>query len=401
MTRHVRIALLVVALVALSWAAVRAQGTTTGQKPPDAKATQAALKDTQAKPAEVKPEAQQEELPADFKAFNDAGKEKDAQKRVEAYEKFIADYPKSVLVSVARSQVQSSLLAALKTAQAKYLDMIKKQIESTKASASASGVSAMLYSSYNRVASELLSGGVLLDQAEEYARAGLSLMDEQKYIQERKQAAERAAEAFAKRAAAPPAAAPAAPAQPTVPSFSISMVNGVMVARPGTPRPATAAPSTPARAPTAPRVPTDDELRTAFRSEKASIQATLGQILLKRGKTAEGEKLLKEVYDAKPASYTMATIARVLAESAKKTGDDAGQLEYLTTLALSGSITAEQQKDFEAVYRKTHNGSLDGLDEMLDARYLREKPKFEVKPSTRAPKPTDRAVVAELFTGAG
>ncbi len=401
MTRHVRIALLVVALFALSWAVVRAQGTTTGQKPPDAKATQAALKDTQAKPAEVKPEAQQEELPADFKAFNDAGKEKDAQKRVEAYEKFIADYPKSVLVSVARSQVQSSLLAALKTAQAKYLDMIKKPIESTKASASASGVSAMLYSSYNRVASELLSGGVLLDQAEEYARAGLSLMDEQKYIQERKQAAERAAEAFAKRAAAPPAAAPAAPAQPTVPSFSISMVNGVMVARPGTPRPATAAPSTPARAPTAPRVPTDDELRTAFRSEKASIQATLGQILLKRGKTAEGEKLLKEVYDAKPASYTMATIARVLAESAKKTGDDAGQLEYLTTLALSGRITAEQQKDFEAVYRKTHNGSLDGLDEMLDARYLREKPKFEVKPSTRAPKPTDRAVVAELFTGAG
>jgi hypothetical protein len=122
---------------------------------------------------------------------------------------------------------------------------------------------------------------------------------------------------------------------------------------------------------------------------------------MKRGKTAEGEKVLKEAYAARPASATMATIARVLAGSAKKAGDDPGQLEYLTTLALSGRITADEQKDFEAVYRKAHNGSLDGLEAMLDERYMRTAPKVDVKPSTRVVKATDRAVLVEMFTGAG
>ena len=148
-------------------------------------------------------------------------------------------------------------------------------------------------------------------------------------------------------------------------------------------------------------MPTDDELRTSFRAEKAGLQATLGQVLLKRGKTAEGEALLKAAYAARPASATLATIARVLAGSAKKAGDDKGQLEYLTTLALSGRITKDEQADFEAVYRKGHNGSLDGLEAMLDERYMRTAPKVEVKPSTRAVKSTDRAVLVEMFTGAG
>ena len=178
------------------------------------------------------------------------------------------------------------------------------------------------------------------------------------------------------------------------------MIDGVPFARPAAPRPAAAA-STPRTPPTAPRVPTDDEMRTSFRAEKASIQATLGQILMKRGKTAEGEAVLKEAYEARPASYTMATVARALAESAKKAGDDKGQLEYLTTLALSGRITKEEQQDFEAVYRKTHNGSLDGLEEMLDERYLQTATKVEVKPSTRTVRSTDRAVLVEMFTGAG
>jgi hypothetical protein len=418
MTGKARVGMLTIALLALFLAGMRAQGTTAGQKPPDAKPTQATATDTQAKPADVKAAAQ-EELPADFKAFNDAGREKDLQKRVEAYEKFIADHPKSPLVSTARSQVQTTLLATLKTAQAKYLELIQRQIETAKGGTSASALS----STYSRLASGLLSAGVMLDQAEEYGRAALSAMDEQKYIQERKEAAERFAEAFAKRAAAPPAAAApakppaaaaapaapgaapaaAAPATPPAPSggFTISMVDGVPFAKPAQPRPATPASTTSRPAPTAPTVPTDDELRTSFRAEKAGLQATLGQVLLKRGKTAEGEALLKEAYAARPASATMATIARVLAGSAKKAGDDKGQLEYLTTLALSGRITKEEQADFEAVYRKTHNGSIDGLEEMLDERYMRTAPKVEVKPSTRAVKSTDRAVLVEMFTGAG
>jgi hypothetical protein len=119
--------------------------------------------------------------------------------------------------------------------------------------------------------------------------------------------------------------------------------------------------------------------------------------------SAEGEQALTEAYAARPASSTMASIARVLGESAKKAGNDALQLEYLTVLALSGRITADETRDFEAAYRRTHNGSLDGVDAMLDERYRRDHVRFAVTPFARkAPaKATGRAVLAEIFPGAG
>jgi len=391
MTGKARVGMLTIALVAFCVAGMGAQGTMAGQKPPDPQAAQAAAKDAQPKPAETKPE----DMPADFTAFNNAGKEKDLLKRVEAYEKFIADHPDSALVSTARSQIQTTLLSALKTSQAKYLSVMQQQIETAKKNTS----SATLSTTYWRSASDLLSAGVLLEQAEEYARSALSSMDEEKYIQERRESDRRVAESLAKQAANPPAAAPPASTPRVMPA--LSMVDGVLFAKPAPPRPAPAASTTPRPAPTPPRPPTDDELRTMFRSQKASFQATLGQILVGRGKTADGEAMLREVYAARPAGATMATIARVLAGSAKKAGDEKGQLEYLSTLALSGRINKEEQADFEAVYRKTHNGSLDGLEAMLDERFMRTAPKVEVKPSTRTVKATDRAVLVEMFTGSG
>ena len=124
---------------------------------------------------------------------------------------------------------------------------------------------------------------------------------------------------------------------------------------------------------------------------------------MKRGKAEEGEKALTEAYAAKPAGATMAAIARVLAESAKKSGNEAGQLEYLAVLALSGRISADETKEFEAAYRKTHNGSLDGLDAMLDERYRKDHVRFAVTPFARKPpaKATGKTVLAEIFPGAG
>jgi predicted Zn-dependent protease len=150
-------------------------------------------------------------------------------------------------------------------------------------------------------------------------------------------------------------------------------------------------------------MPSDDEIRDSLKTARASAQATLGQILLKRGKAEEGVKVLEEAYAAKPASATMATIASSLAEAAKKSGNGAKQLEYLTVLALSGRITADESKDFEAAYRKAHNGSLDGLETMLDERYRRDHTRFAVTPYARAAgaKPTGRTVLAEVFPGAG
>jgi hypothetical protein len=177
-------------------------------------------------------------------------------------------------------------------------------------------------------------------------------------------------------------------------------VNGAPTVVPMAPR-APSASTTPPRPPTPPQMPTDESLRASYTSMRASNLATLGQVLMKRDKTAEGEKVLKEAYDAKPASYTLATIARVLAESAKKAGNEAAQLEYLTVLALSGRITGDEQRDFEEAYRKSHGGSLAGLEETLDARYARENPPFKVAPAGRKAAPNQRVVLAEDFTGAG
>jgi hypothetical protein len=361
------------ALVALCGVFTLAQSGAPGQKPPDPQAT-------------AKPE---QEIPADWKAFNDIANEKDVLKRAEAYDKFVKDYPQSELVSMAKSQIQSSLLATLKTSSAKYRDLIAAQLETAK-----TGNPAMLYSAYARAASDLLGAGIMLDEAEGYARQALSLMNEKQYVQYRLETAQKAAEAFAKRAANP-TATPAAPAGPA-PAFST--LNGAPVARIAPPRPA---PSTPPPAPTAPRMPTQDELSAAFNTTRISNLSTLGQILIKRNKTAEGEKVLLEVYNAKPASTMRPTAARMLAESAKKAGNDKALVDYLATIALTGRFTAAEQKDLEAAYSKTHNGSLTGLEEMLDARYLRDNPRFTAAPAGRKPVANQRAVLAEDFTGAG
>src|SRR5512144_1529807 len=108
MKRFAQSAVTVVALVALCGVVTRAQNAAPGQKPPDPQAT-------------AKPE---QELPADWKAFNDIAAEKDVLKRAEAYEKFVKDYPQSDLVTMARSQMQSSLLSVLKTSSARYRELI-------------------------------------------------------------------------------------------------------------------------------------------------------------------------------------------------------------------------------------------------------------------------------------
>lgn len=409
MFRALRFTLVLLALLAAATSWPRAQGDA-AQKPPATKPAATAAGDAQ-KPAEPAPE-----LPADAKAFNAAAGEKNPLKRVEALEKFIADNPKAspMLLSTARSQLTSSALAAFKESRAKYLAIAEKEIADAEKRTDASPVS----STYNRLASALLNAGIFTEEAEDFARKGLAGMDERAYVDGRKKQYERALAAYERMTAAPaepkPAAAedgpaPAAaatpaggdPAAPPAPSYRFAMRDGVMQASIAPPRPPR--PATPPRPPVKPTMPTDEEMRAGFNSDRASAQATLGQILMKRGKTAEGERVLTEAYAAKPSAATMGSIARVLAESAKKAGNERLQLEYLTVLALSGRITADETTDLEAAYRKTHNGSLDGLETMLDERYLKEHVGFAVTPYTRTPpaKPTGRTVLAEVFPGAG
>jgi hypothetical protein len=113
--KHVyRFTLALLALVALAAAGPGAQSGA-GQKPPDPKAVDQAPAAATQKPADTP-----QELPDEAKAFNTAMAEKNPLKRVELLEKYIADNPKAtaMLLNMARSNVQTSLLAALKDASA-------------------------------------------------------------------------------------------------------------------------------------------------------------------------------------------------------------------------------------------------------------------------------------------
>jgi tetratricopeptide (TPR) repeat protein len=257
-----------------------------------------------------------------------------------------------------------------------------------------------------------VSQGIFSEESEDYARKGLAAMDERTYTEMRKRQYDRSLASYEKataaaanpQAAAAPAAAPATRGGPPAQMYRFVTKDGVMQATLAPPpKPAPARAPAPPRPLVKPTMPTDAEIRASLTSLRAPALATLGQILMKRGKADEGEKVLLEAYAAKPPSSTMAAIARVLSESAKKAGNDKSQLEYLSVLMLSGRITADETKDLEAVYKKTHNGSLDGLEAMLDERSIRDHVGFAVTPFARKPgaKPTGRVVLAEVFPGAG
>ncbi len=414
MKHAIRSTLALLALLAITAAGPGAQ-TVAPQKPLDPKAADQAAPAATQTPAEAP-----QELPDEAKAFNTAMAEKNPLKKVELLEKFIADNPKAnqSLLGRARSQVQTSLLDAMKDAGSRYQKIIDTELADAKKTTD----TRPMYSTYNSIASRLATAGVYSDDAEDMARKGLAGMDERTYFENRKRAYDRSLAAYEKQAAnwkdgkyiAPPAgASPVAPAGargggPGVasgPNYRFVTKDGITQASIAPPRPALATPATPPapRPPTKPTMPTDEEMRTALRSERASAQATLGQILMKRGKADEGVKVLKEAYAARPASSAMAAVARSLYDAAKTAGNDTDQLEYLTALALSGRGTADEFKALDAVFSKTHNGSLDGLEAMLDARWRRDHVRFGVTPYARPAnaKPTGRTVLAEVFPGSG
>jgi thiol-disulfide isomerase/thioredoxin len=128
---------------------------------------------------------------------------------------------------------------------------------------------------------------------------------------------------------------------------------------------------------------------------------TLAQVYDKRGKATDAEKTFKDAFQLQPKGTAAATAALKLADHAKKAGRDQEQIEYLTVATLAGRASADYRADLEAAYKRTHNGSLAGLSEMLDARYEKERFTFDVKPYERPKDRSDRVVLAEIFTGSG
>ena len=150
----------------------------------------------------------------------------------------------------------------------------------------------------------------------------------------------------------------------------------------------------------------EEEQSKALRQSRASYETIIGRIHLKSGKTKEAENAFKAAYDAFPFvdanPTTLRTAALGLAELAEKEGNYDQALTYLSAAAISGRPDASARARLETAYRKTHQDSLAGLDEMLDAKYEEE---FPSPINAESYKPTssrsERTVLSEVFTGSG
>jgi tetratricopeptide (TPR) repeat protein len=139
------------------------------------------------------------------------------------------------------------------------------------------------------------------------------------------------------------------------------------------------------------------EEKTRTSRSRATHLATLGRIRLKQGRAADGEEALKAAFAANP-EMTAAAIG--LAEVAEAKKDLTGALEHWTTAALTGRLSAEDRKRFEALYAKV-NGSADGLEAALDTKYkATHMPPVQPQTYTPTPARSNRVVLAEVFTGA-
>lgn len=145
--------------------------------------------------------------------------------------------------------------------------------------------------------------------------------------------------------------------------------------------------------------PNDAVLEQEYKTAHSSLQATLGRIFVKEGKTAEGESQLKAAYADNPDNSAASGALGMLAARA---GNDDLALTYLTRARLTGKLDDSQQKQLETLYAEKHGGSNDGLEIYLDERYatLFRAPFIPAKYQATG-KPSDRTVLAELFTGAG
>ena len=145
--------------------------------------------------------------------------------------------------------------------------------------------------------------------------------------------------------------------------------------------------------------PRQEDMLKRFRESRASRVATLGRVEAALGRDKKAKQLLEEAYKELP---TDTAVAGGLGELAAKRGDAATALNYLLPARLSGRTAPSTLAALESVYRKAHNGSLDGLDEMLNQEYRKRFPNplrvEEYKPTAKR---GSRMVLAELFTGAG
>ena len=280
-------------------------------------------------------------IPPDVKAYQDAGKLTDPAEKIAALEKFKKDFPDSQSVASANSSILSTLASKMPDQRARIDDAIKSVLAGAKDKKEKGSRSA-------QIADTLLTNHVLLNEAEKYAKASVDSMKQSEFVADQKAQ-------FAKRAAN-----------------------------------ATAGSATP---------PSDQELIKRFNQSRAARLATLGRIEFELGKTPAALKTLNEAH---AADRSLPGAEGSLGEIAVQKGDYTKGLEYLVSARLAGQTAPTTIAALNTAYSKTHNGATSGLDELLDTEYHKRFPNpLHLDAYQANDKRSDRTVLAEVFTGGG
>jgi thiol-disulfide isomerase/thioredoxin len=287
------------------------------------------------------------ETPPDQKAYNEAMKIADPEKKIAALEKLKTDFPDSRYAAIAGTPIFSTLVQKLPEQKERIRNAAKAMFAASAAWDKSVSKKNGFATTANRsdtatfIADQLAAAELLLKDAESYARKGVDGLRENVWMAEQR-------EAYAKRKQ---------------------------------------------------KIPSTEELAKRFAEVRALRIGTLGRVEMKLGRTAEARKLLEDSYAVTPSD---AKVAAALGEIAAKAGDDTKALDYLIPARLSGHAPETANQTFEAVYKKGHNGSLDGLEAMLDTEYRKRFPNpVHVEAYRPTEKRSDRMVLAEVFTGSG
>jgi thiol-disulfide isomerase/thioredoxin len=276
--------------------------------------------------------------PPDRKAYSDAMAIKEPDKKIEALQQVLKDFPDSQAASAVQQAIFDTLVKNFPGQKARILEQANLII--------AKATDAQKPNIFGSLGTQLCDAGILLEEAEGYATKSLALVEQE----------------LAKLKENPP---------PPPPANAQGNAN---------PRPA---PNPAAN----------------FERARTTSQLTLGRIYLKQGKLDAAEKNLKGALSSNP-QLTAATLA--LAEIYDKRGDSENALNAYITAAATSKMPVASRQALNALYAKSHKGSTAGLEEMLDAKYLDlNPPPFEVEPYKATAARTDRVVLVEVFTGSG
>lgn len=270
------------------------------------------VQSTQTAPPAGQPAQPAPAMPPDRKAYDEARRTKEPQKKIEALEKMIKDFPDSFLASQARYDILDTLIRNFPDQKDRIRAASEKILAPTQGIVFSAGYA------YLSVSSRLMEAGILLDWAEELANKGAAQFE--------------------------------------------------------------------------------DEMAKSMRRQRARYQDTLGRIYLKQGKTKTAKKYLKLALTNEP-ELTSALLG--LGQIAEKNGDHKTALEYFASAAVKSPLKKADRQQMESAYRATHNGSLTGLEEMLDDKYRKLNAGLRLDHYQATPKRSNRTALAELFTGSG